>query len=268
MSPSRIFLFLVFLVAAPAIAGEEDVARLVQELGSPEYEVRERATRALLEVGLEGKDAILAARDDPDAEVRQRIGHVLANGLLGAILEDRFADLLDRFWKDHSDGIAAGYRDRFPAFRRDEVLWEVTSPGQRVVLGDNGGQILFSRDATEVGRSGYELGLGHTTFLGEGQWALSFHGGTHKWVVFVFSAGAGPLLARCDGTMPAGELSASPEWIRALLVLARLEAISLPKERLAAPGRLAVHEELARVRAPDPAADPLLLRAFSCFWGE
>lgn len=57
---------------------EDDLAALVRDLGSEEFERRDAATRRLIEIGEPGRALLEAARSSPDAEVQMRSGRILA----------------------------------------------------------------------------------------------------------------------------------------------------------------------------------------------
>jgi WD40 repeat protein len=87
MSPWRATVgLLLCLQAVPVLAeeprpGPAEIGRLVQQLGSRKFRVRELASRRLEAIGPPAVDALaVAAAQDPDAEVRQR-----ADGLLTRI---------------------------------------------------------------------------------------------------------------------------------------------------------------------------------------
>jgi hypothetical protein len=65
--------------ARSATSQEEATARLIPQLGSGVFAVREAATNQLMKMGIEVKPALLAAMDDPDAEIRVRVRSVLAS---------------------------------------------------------------------------------------------------------------------------------------------------------------------------------------------
>jgi len=65
--------------ARSATSQEEIAARLIPQLGSGVFAVREAATNQLMKMGIEVKPALLAAMDDPDAEIRVRVRSVLAS---------------------------------------------------------------------------------------------------------------------------------------------------------------------------------------------
>ncbi len=56
---------------------EQQITRLIEQLGDPDYFVRERAQAALAEMGFEAFDALMAATADPDLEVAARARYLL-----------------------------------------------------------------------------------------------------------------------------------------------------------------------------------------------
>ena len=58
-------------------AGAESVSALVRRLGDKSHIERQRAQRLLAEIGTPAKDALLAARNDADAEIRFRVRQLL-----------------------------------------------------------------------------------------------------------------------------------------------------------------------------------------------
>src|SRR4029450_2634349 len=94
---------IVLLAAGPVAAQQGDdarsreVARLIDQLGSEDFAIRERAGKRLLEIGEDAFDAVNeAARSAKDAEVRFR-----AVELLGSLKRRKFAAA--RRWDDHRD---------------------------------------------------------------------------------------------------------------------------------------------------------------------
>ncbi len=71
---------------------------LVRQLGSSQFAARESATNQLLKMGIEIKPALLAAMDDPDAEVRERVRYVLAG-----VVDSDFQRRLVVFAEDVND---------------------------------------------------------------------------------------------------------------------------------------------------------------------
>ena len=74
-----------------------EVARLIEQLGSDDFAVREKATKRLLEIDADAFDAVNeAARSAPDLEIRYR-----ARELLGSLSRRKFAAI--RRWDEHQD---------------------------------------------------------------------------------------------------------------------------------------------------------------------
>ena len=84
---SSVLLLLILLAVLPAHAEDEpappgqaaaaEVAGWLKELRSDDYQVREAARRQLLARGLEARELLEAAQDDPDPEVRRTVRAVL-----------------------------------------------------------------------------------------------------------------------------------------------------------------------------------------------
>ena len=72
------------------------IAQLVRQLGSVKFAERERASRELTALGIVAKDALTAAIDDPDAELRNRARDVLA-----IVTDADFAARLNAFEADY-----------------------------------------------------------------------------------------------------------------------------------------------------------------------
>lgn len=60
-----------------AEAVNEQIARLIKQLGDPDYVVRQRAQAALAEMGFEAFDALMAASADPDLEIAARARYLV-----------------------------------------------------------------------------------------------------------------------------------------------------------------------------------------------
>jgi hypothetical protein len=82
--------------AVEAAPSADHVAQLVGQLGSASFAERERATRQLIELGVAGREALLAACVSSDAEVRVR-----ARAVLAAVSEADFRDRLEAFQSDY-----------------------------------------------------------------------------------------------------------------------------------------------------------------------
>ncbi len=76
---------------------------LVHQLGDKSFLVRQRAQRKLLEMGVPAKDALQAALDNPDAEVRYRARQVLEQ-----VLDLDFQRQLETFLASAGDGSGDG----------------------------------------------------------------------------------------------------------------------------------------------------------------
>lgn len=108
--------------AGPATAEQsraEHVDKLIRELGDASFAVRRRATRELTEIGVPAKEALLAARDHADPEVRRRVREILAT-----VLEIDFQLRLEAFVTDSNSGEGHGLPgwERFRKFVGDEPI--------------------------------------------------------------------------------------------------------------------------------------------------
>jgi HEAT repeat protein len=92
-------LFLLFHPLAADDRSPADTQQWLAQLGDDAYQVREHATRQLIERGLAARPAVLAALEDPDPEVRLRCQRILAEieareetRILQAFLEEKDPD--------------------------------------------------------------------------------------------------------------------------------------------------------------------------------
>lgn len=76
-------------------SGSQDIAELVQQLGSNDFKVREEATQQLLKIGLPARQALLEGTKDADLEIRRR-----CRELIPAILEEHRQAKLAAFIAD------------------------------------------------------------------------------------------------------------------------------------------------------------------------
>lgn len=83
-------------VAASAPAASAEIQRLVADLGSDSFALRQRATRELLEQGILAREALERASRDSDAEVRVR-----ARAILATVIEADFLVRLEAFAADY-----------------------------------------------------------------------------------------------------------------------------------------------------------------------
>lgn len=91
----------VCLVPMAALAGAtgqagDDAARLVRQLGAPTFAARQRASRQLRAMGIDAKEALAAAVNDPDAELRSRARTILAD-----VIDADFRARLEAFSADY-----------------------------------------------------------------------------------------------------------------------------------------------------------------------
>ena len=96
-----LFLVAVLPAADPARsatppAPSARAAALVRQLGSPKFAEREHAARELTSLGIAAQDALAAAQNDPDAELRTR-----ARAILTAVTETDFRGRVEAFSADY-----------------------------------------------------------------------------------------------------------------------------------------------------------------------
>jgi hypothetical protein len=99
--------------AAPPTT-HDDLAQLVRQLGSPKFAERERATRELTARGIAAKQALAAATNDPDAELRAR-----ARSILSTVTQADFRARLEAFAADY-DG---SRQQTLPGWERFSALF-------------------------------------------------------------------------------------------------------------------------------------------------
>jgi hypothetical protein len=110
MPPPLLNLFLPALLAlASAAAPPPDIARLVEQLGSPRFEEREAADKALEKIGEPALEALRGTARSSDAEVRRRAVELVkaievrTKGTVGVVAT--WADLLRQPAIDAGDGV-------------------------------------------------------------------------------------------------------------------------------------------------------------------
>ncbi len=86
MKRATIFAVLLLLAAGTRAAAESDdataategkVASLIEQLGDPEFAVRERAQQQLIKLGFDAFDALVEAEDNPDPEIALQAGFLV-----------------------------------------------------------------------------------------------------------------------------------------------------------------------------------------------
>jgi hypothetical protein len=82
--------------ATDALASSQRIDQLVRELGSGSFAAREKATRELTDLGIVTREALAAAANDRDAEVRVR-----ARAILATVAETDFRRRLEAFAADY-----------------------------------------------------------------------------------------------------------------------------------------------------------------------
>ncbi len=134
--------------AGPSADQHDRIARLVRQLGSPKFVERQQATRELTSLGIAAKNALAAAVDDPDAELRMR-----ARSILAAVTEADFQNRLAAFSADY-DGRA---HRTLPGWERFSELFGGTQQSRQlfVEMARNEPQLLDAyaagdRPATEA----------------------------------------------------------------------------------------------------------------------
>src|SRR6059036_3602768 len=96
----RGFAFLLLMLPfVPAVADDPDdkeIARLVKQLGSSDYRMRDAATKRLQEIGKPALDALNKAATGKDLETRRRAEQIVA------VIEYKLCVLLQKFEGLHS----------------------------------------------------------------------------------------------------------------------------------------------------------------------
>ncbi|HEX3726392.1 MAG TPA: hypothetical protein VHV08_09120 [Pirellulales bacterium] len=83
-------------VSSQGLASPQRISTLVRQLGDSSFSERQRASRELIAIGIAAQDALAAAANDPDAEIRSR-----ARAVLAAVSESDFRDRLEAFSADY-----------------------------------------------------------------------------------------------------------------------------------------------------------------------
>jgi hypothetical protein len=86
------------VTSATTLPAAESAARLVPQLGSEFFQVREATTNQLVQMGIEIKPVLVAARDDADPEIRVRASRILAS-----VIDSDFQRRLALFADDVND---------------------------------------------------------------------------------------------------------------------------------------------------------------------
>jgi hypothetical protein len=112
---------------SPAVeaASMEQIAQLVNQLGSASFAERERATRQLIELGVAGRAALVEAGMSSDAEVRVR-----ARAVLAAVTEADFRDRLEAFLADY-DGTR---KQTLPGWEQFASLFGSGRPARQIFV--------------------------------------------------------------------------------------------------------------------------------------
>jgi hypothetical protein len=191
---------------------------------------------------------------------------------VAALVEDLGADghakqLLTEHWEDRADEIVAACADLVPTLRGD---LEVTAPGEELVVGDDGGFVVWSPDPAEVRQAGYQLGFRHSKTLTDDELGLIVRRSSHSWTAVVLWAASASLLARCDGTATVAELGGSGrDVVQTLLALTVAGAVTWEPERRDEPAGSPTLDALEQVvEAQAHGGLPGVRWVLSCFWGE
>ena len=78
-----VLLTLPFIPVVAVDADDKEIARLVKQLGSSDYRMRDAATKRLQEIGKPALDAVIRAMMTNDVEARRRAEQIVA------VIEDR-----------------------------------------------------------------------------------------------------------------------------------------------------------------------------------
>lgn len=96
-------------------ATPQQIALLVEQLGSPEFALREQASRELVAIGIDTRSALEQAAQSPDAEVRLR-----AKAVLATVVASDFEQRLEAFaLGDGSPDLTLPAWDKFAAIHGD-----------------------------------------------------------------------------------------------------------------------------------------------------
>ena len=66
-------------VATDEVATDVEIAKLIELLGSESFSVREEAAKRLTQIGRPARSRLIAARENPSAEIRSRAAQILRN---------------------------------------------------------------------------------------------------------------------------------------------------------------------------------------------
>jgi hypothetical protein len=111
--------------SAAATATPQQIAALIQDLGSDKFAVRQRATRDLVGLGIATQNALEQAIESGDAEVRLR-----ARKILTAVVAADFNQRLEAFAGDHGGGISQA----LPAWGKFSAQFGTNRPARQLFV--------------------------------------------------------------------------------------------------------------------------------------
>ncbi len=114
-----------FGTSAAATASPQQIAALIQDLGSDKFAVRQRATRDLIGLGIATQNALEQAIESGDAEVRLR-----ARKILTAVVAADFNQRLEAFAGDHGGGISQA----LPAWGKFSAQFGTSRPARQLFV--------------------------------------------------------------------------------------------------------------------------------------
>lgn len=269
--PLLVVLLLETAVTADEPPGREAIAGWIAQLPDPEK--RPAAEESMRHLGPESREAFDAALRGLEGEAAKRAGAIRRAGLLGSLERDDAEALLQEFWEKDAGRIVDWYGPRFPRLLdrgprgRDT---DVVAAGGEAITGDNAGRIVYARDGNETGTRGprAERGFNRVT-IGKGEFGLVVHENSHLWWVVVGTPDGAALLSRSDGASTLESLLGkrnARDAVKAMLALTWTGAVKWSAEA-AKPEKSALREKLAAF-GKESAAEGLLVRVLSCFWGE
>lgn len=152
----RVFALSLALLFALPVLGEEavDLAQAVKELGSPDFEVRERATQRLASAGEPARSLLVEAAKSEDAEVKAR-----AESLIQA-LDAKFKAQADarnpQPGNVQADELVKLLRAAQPVARRNVI--QIAGPGMNVAIDQNDIDMIKAIKGEEIEGLGLRAG--------------------------------------------------------------------------------------------------------------
>jgi hypothetical protein len=117
------------LVLAALVLFQDDVARLIDELGADEPAARAKAEGEIVKIGLPAYEALQAALDHTDVEVRDRarrllqsppfLGEEIARGRFDALGGERWREAVEKMLQLGREKLAAALRAGAPKLEGD-----------------------------------------------------------------------------------------------------------------------------------------------------